>query len=167
MLKLGSGEPEWLDILPGVRVQFAPIGIKAVRAARTAAMAALQANRDDVEEAGDIFTREMLRRGILAWEGVGNAEGEPVPVSPEAIALFLSNPRAYEAADRAYVTPWVQADMEGNASAGSPNGTGAGATPATNIAGSVAAPTKPAAAVSAPTSRTSSKPRKRKPSGRP
>ena len=154
MLKLQSREPEWLDIMPGVRVLFAPIGIKAVREGREAVRETLGEEDEDLQRAGDALTRTLLRRSILEWEGIGGPDGELLPVTPATIEMFLDDPRAFEAADFAYVRPWILRDMEGNASAGSPNGTGAVATPADDIARSPARPRKKGGARSARTGST-------------
>ena len=126
MLKLTAAEPAWLDILPGVSVQFAPIGIKAVRAARRAA--AMPENDTDP---GDVLSRELVRAGIVAWKGVGDADGKALLVTPESIDLFVRNPVTYEAAAVAYLSEWLAAETEkniwraeGNASASSLPGTG-------------------------------------------
>ncbi len=165
MLKLQSREPEWLDIMPGVRILFAPIGMKAVRAAREAVREILGQQADDLIGAGDALSRALIARGILGWEGVGDREGNELPVTPEAIELFLDDPTAFEAADDAYVRPWAKRDMEKNASAGSANGTGAAETPAGNIVHSRAKRKPKGAVPSARTAKTSPKPRKAKPSG--
>lgn len=155
MLKLGTpAEAGWQDVLPGVRVRFAPIGIKDVRAARRAVAAALQIDESDIESAGDALSLELLRRGILDWEGVGNAEGEPLtpqtpvpvfledglraldatdrPATEAAVELALRDPCLFEALDRVYVRPWSLREAEKNGFAGSRNGTSA--TPASNTA---------------------------------
>jgi len=157
-------------LLPGVRVKFRPIGPKAVRAAREAVREALRLAPNDVVEAGDALSIELIRRGIIEWEGI-SLEGTTTPVAatadevvmkdgaplldederpvikPGTISSFVAMARAFEAADQAYVYPWVLKDREGNASAGSPNGTGAAATPANGTASSPAKPKRKAAAV--------------------
>lgn len=173
MLKLGApAEAGWHDLLPGVRVKFAPIGIKAVRAARRAVAAALRIDVEDIEEAGDALSRELLRRGILEWEGVGDSDGEPVEPYSEMLDLFLADPIAFEAADRIYVRPWSDRELEKNGYAGSRNGTSA--TPAKDIANGSATtaptddaspiapakPSKPGKAVRTSRSRRPAKPRK-------
>lgn len=160
MLKLGAPESGWKDILPGVRVQFAPIGIKAVRAARVACGLALKDG--DVVEASDALSREMLRRGIVAWEGVGDSDGDPIgptdlvpvldadgnPVLDEdnkpkmqaAVELFIADPSAFEAAEQVYVHPWLTRDREKNVSVASSNGTSGEATPEQGTAAPSATP---------------------------
>lgn len=168
MLKLGAQNDGWETILPavGVRVRFLPITIKAVRAARRAVAMALTENEEDIEEAGDALSRELLRRGIAEWEGVCDLSGTALPVTAESIELFLADPTAYEAADRAYVRPWADREREKNGFAGSPNGTGAAETPAKDTASSPARPRRVSAARRARTAKTSSKQTKAKPSGR-
>lgn len=153
MLKLQPQGPEWLGeiptndpadprpfLLPGVRVQFSPIGRKAVRAARDAVREALGIDEADLVGAADALSEELIRRGITAWEGVGDMDGDSAPVTPENLTLFLADIGRFEACDRVYVRPWSQRDIEGNASAGSPNGTSMQATPAPDTAISPAAP---------------------------
>ncbi|MGI4879906.1 MAG: hypothetical protein ACRYG4_20720 [Janthinobacterium lividum] len=158
--------------MPGVRVRFAPIGIKAVRAGRAAVRAAFAEAAEDMEGAGDAMSLELLRRGIVEWEGIGNADGEPVTASPAMIELFLADPDSYEAADAAYVLPWARRDAEKNVSAPSPSGTSAGAMPGSDTAtshadgantGGAKAAKKPSRARTSPTN---SRPTKPKASGK-
>ncbi|WP_374649100.1 hypothetical protein [Rhizorhabdus sp.] len=187
--------PFWRDILPGVRVQFRPIEPRDWRAAKRAAREALESDEgasdtELIELAGDAFSRELIRRGIVAWEGVGDADGnviEPTqdvfrvddqgkPVRDEAgrlilqqrgsISLFLADPRRFEACDLAYVVPLAERSREGNASAGSPNGTSVMATPASATASSAAPPQAGDAAPNVPTASKRRKATKAKPSGR-
>lgn len=173
MFKIGKREPEWREILPGVRVEFDPITIKGVRAARKAAGEALGINPDDIEEAGDQLSRELLRRGIRAWEGVGDHDGGPLVVTPETIAMALDDPTFFQAADQAYVLPYVMRGAEKNASSGSPSGIGVAGTLANGTATSTAATRKAAAAPQTPrpakkdvrTSKTNRRPKQVKKSG--
>lgn len=173
MFKISKREPEWREILPGVRVEFEPITIKAVRAARKAAATALGVDPDDIEEAGDQLTRELLRRGIRAWEGVGDEAGELLPISAEAIDMALDDPTFFQAADQAYVHPYIMRNAEKNGSSASPNGTGEAGTHAKGTATSTAATRKADAArrtpkrgkKAAPISKTSRAPKRARKSG--
>lgn len=173
MFKIAKREAEWCEILPGVRVEFEPITIKGVRAARKAAAAALGVDPDDIEEAGDQLTRELLRRGIRAWDGVGDDGGEPLPVTAETVTMALDDPTFFQAADQAYVLPYVMRGAEKNASSDSPNGTGGAGMPANGTAispavtpkGAVAPQTRKPAKKAAPTPKTSRSPRRAKRSG--
>ncbi|UAK24183.1 hypothetical protein [Sphingomonas nostoxanthinifaciens] len=181
-VKLVASGNEWLGeivsndpedprpfLLPGVRVEFAPIGRKAVRAARDAVREALGLDETDLVGAADALSEELIRRGITAWEGVGDQDGNVIPVTPDAVAIFLGDIGRFEAADRIYVRPWSRRDMEGNVSAGSPIGTSAEATPADDIAISPAATEGQPEALAAKRARTAStsrRPKKAKPSGK-
>jgi hypothetical protein len=130
MLKLASSgrEPFWLDLVPGVRLEFRPITVASILVARQAAADVLKAQGEDtVTLAGLAFTRSLARAGILAWEGVGNAEGEPVEPFPETIDAFLDLWPVFDAVDRLYVAPALIGLDEKNASSPLPNGTSAGA----------------------------------------
>lgn len=171
MLRLIENGPEWKDVLPGVRIQFAPLSKRAWRAARRAAAAVLgkeEAGLSDDElgeEAGDAFSLALIAPAIVAWEGVGDAAGDPVEPTPDMVRLFLSDPRRFEACDNAYVLPIALERAEGNAFAGSPSGTSAQATPAKTTASSRAKAPRGAAAPNARTSRTSRKQKRARPSG--
>ncbi|MGW8204403.1 hypothetical protein ACWGM0_17890 [Sphingomonas bisphenolicum] len=127
------------DSSPAVRVQFAPIGRVALRAAKRAAgscYVGLDLSPDDnkplppevIEQAGDALSDSLLRSGIIGWEGVGDAHGEPVPLTPDNLDLFLADPTRWEALDSAYVRPFMLRELEKNVSSLSRNGISAGAT---------------------------------------
>jgi hypothetical protein len=181
-------EPVWHTYRPAhgdepeVRVLFAPITPAAVRSARRAVATALAIDPDDVETAGDELSRELLQRGIIAWEGVGGHDDKPVTpvrdrvvkddagkvvdVIPGTISLFLSDTDRFEWADRVYVLPWAMRDQEKNASSASPSGTGKAGTRESNTATSPAKPRRARAAKPAPTRKTSRKATKGRQSGR-
>ncbi len=101
MLKLEpvSAEPFWLDVLPGVRIQFRPVSVAAMLIARGAAGEALKAGGEQATiEAGAAFTRALAHTGIVAWEGIGDAKGKPVDpdkASHRAIARTLARLRRH------------------------------------------------------------------------
>jgi hypothetical protein len=130
MLKLAfDREPFWLDLAAGVRVRFKPITVAAILVARQAAAEVLKADGEDTTTmAGLAFTRSLARAGVLEWEGVGNADGEPVEPSPGNIDAFLDLWPIFDAIDRLYVAPALIGLDEKNGSSLSPNGTSAGAT---------------------------------------
>jgi hypothetical protein len=152
MLKISARQPEWVEIMAGVRVLFAAIDMKAVRAARRAAGLVLDGDAENLEvrdEAADVLSGELIRRGILDWSGVGDVDGKSVSVTPENIGLLLSDPMAYEACEAAYVAPYIMRRTEGNVSSAGPTGTGPAATRAKNTVRSPAA--KKTAVKNAPT----------------
>ncbi len=73
------------------------------------------------------MARAVARLAILEWEGVGDAEGNPVDVSPEGIDALLDLWPAFEAFQAAYVAKGPLLELEKNASAPLPNGPAAGA----------------------------------------
>jgi hypothetical protein len=134
MLKLDrhSG-PFWLDLVPGVRVEVEPISVAAMLIAREA-VAEVLAPGEEMEgedpravnaRASVALVRALCRRGIRRWEGVGDADGNPVAVSPEAIDALLDVWSVYDALDLLYVTPALRRGAEKNASVSSPVGTSA------------------------------------------
>lgn len=117
-------EPRWFDILPGVRVK--------VSALTTAIM--LAARRDPaVQEAGDPAAQELAvgkalaRLTILEWEGVGDADGKPVPVTPEAVDQLMDVWDVWTAWVSQVMVTFAGMEAEKNASAPSLNGSSAGA----------------------------------------
>ena len=137
--------------VPAVRVQFAPIGRIALRAARRAAGEACQdmALPEDedaplspelMDLAGDALSESLLMSGIVAWEGVGDADGNPAPVTPDNLRLFLADPLRFDRLDEAYVRPFVLRELEKNGLSPSPNGISTGATPEPTIAAKSATP---------------------------
>ncbi|MDP3405048.1 MAG: hypothetical protein Q8S03_10190 [Brevundimonas sp.] len=118
MLKLYAG-PEWLDLLPGVRVQAQPVTAQAYLLARQASRVAVEAadaegaDENEVRVAAHLaFTVELAVRGIVAWEGVGDAEGEVVEPTREAVTALMGHYPAFEAFDRLYVGPVIAAEAE-------------------------------------------------------
>ena len=117
MLKLSntSREPFWLNILPGVRVQFRPISVADMLVARAVAAESLAdraegdgdkpLDRSTTVAAGAAFTRSLAQSGIVAWEGIGDAGGKPIDPNPIAINQLLEVWPAFDAIDRLYVGP--------------------------------------------------------------
>jgi hypothetical protein len=81
-----------------------------------------EAQADKLEHASVAMVRELAQRGIVAWEGVGDAEGGPLPVSPESIDALLGIWQVYDAIDRLYVSPAMVRDAEKNVSSSVPSG---------------------------------------------
>lgn len=138
-----SRAPAWLDLGHGVRLLLAPMTTALMVAARAdPALESLPAEASD-EARALAFARAIAVRAVLDWEGVGDADGDPVPPTPEAIAALLDLYPLFEAFQLGYVAKGLALDAEKNASAPSPRGATAGAsvtaTPATG-----SAPTAPA-----------------------
>ena len=138
-----TNAPRWHDLAPGVRVQLRPLTTALMVATRsdpaveavpdgttgddpaetTAADPAVISN----EERAMVFAKALARRAVLAWEGVGDATGNPVDPSPEAIDALLDIWPIFEAFQLTYVSKGLLLEQEKNASAPSPSGPSAGA----------------------------------------
>ncbi len=128
MLKLNlSNEPTWLDLGHGVRVFLAPLTTAMMVAARSdPALAALAEDATD-EESALVFAKALARNTITDWEGVGDADGNVVPVSPEGIDALLDVWPLFEVFQTDYVTKGLVLDQEKNVSAPLPIGSSVGA----------------------------------------
>ena len=143
-----SPEPQWLDLGHGVRLKLLPLSTALMVATRTdPAVQDLDPDSSNDARAA-IFAGALARRAVVDWEGVGDAEGNVLPVSPDGIDALLSLWPIFEAFNLHYVSRGMLLDAEKNASAPSPIGTSAGAMPTARPAG----PATPAQA-SAPTAR--------------
>lgn len=185
MFTLARKEPFWLTLFeageigaeePAVRILVRPVDRPMRRAAARASRPALEGVDFQAEqfadvdllrmvEAGELGAEELLRNGIVDWEGVGDAAGKPVPATPENIELALADDQFFTRAEERYVKEAAKRDREKNGLAASPNGTGEAAIPANGTASSRAAGTATSAAKAASTRKTPSRPRKRKRSG--
>ena len=128
MLKLDlSNEPAWMDLGHGVRVQLRPLTTGLMVAARNdPAVQQLPENAPD-EESALTFAKALARVAILDWEGVGDADGNVIPVSPEATDALLDLWPLFEAFQTGYVAKGLLLEQEKNASSPLPNGSSAGA----------------------------------------
>ena len=79
------------------------------------------------DETAVVFARALAERAILDWEGVGDVEGRPVPVTPDGVVALLDVWPIFERFQLGYVATGVELEAEKNASAPSPSGSTAGA----------------------------------------
>ena len=86
----------------------------------------------DAEASNDaraaIFAGALARRAVVDWDGVGDADGNILPVTPDGIDALLSLWPIFEAFNLHYVSRGMLLDAEKNGSAPSPTGTSAEAT---------------------------------------
>jgi hypothetical protein len=75
------------------------------------------------------MAKALARRAVLDWEGVGDATGDPLVVSPEGIDALLDVWPVFEAFQTGYVAKGLVLEQEKNVSAPSPSGPTAGAKP--------------------------------------
>jgi hypothetical protein len=130
MLRLNlASEPEWLDLGHGVRVRVLPCTSGVMAAARgSSAVEALVAAGASEAELALALARAMAGIVLLDWEGVGDADGRPILVSPEAASALMDVWPLFEAFQARYVAKGLLLDQEKNVSAPSPSGTSVGAT---------------------------------------
>ena len=129
MLRLNlAREAEWLDLALGVRVKVEPLTTAIMVAARTdPAVRAIAPGTPD-DSIAVIFAKAIAARAIVDWEGVGGADGAPIPVSPEAIDALLDLWPIFEKFQTAYVAKGLELEAEKNVSPPSPTGSSVGAT---------------------------------------
>jgi len=125
-------EPRWVELIPGLRVQLRPLTTALMVAARSdPALDLAAAAGDDMPTATEALAltmaKALARQAILDWEGVGDAEGEPLPVSPSAIDALLDIWPVFEAFQTIYVSKGLLLDAEKNVSPPLPIGPSAGA----------------------------------------
>ncbi len=119
--------PRWHELAPGVRVQLRPLTTALMVATRSdSAIEAMPEDASD-EERAVAFAKALARRAVLAWEGVGDADGNAIVPSPEVIDAALDVWPIFEGFQLTYVSKGLLLEREKNVSALSPNGPSAGA----------------------------------------
>ena len=123
-----SPEPQWFELGHGVRLLLLPLTTALMVATRSdPAVQALDADASNDSRAA-VFAAALARRAVVDWEGVGDADGTAIAVSPEGIDALLSLWPIFEAFNLHYVSRGMLLDAEKNGSAPLPTGTSAGAT---------------------------------------
>jgi hypothetical protein len=79
------------------------------------------------EERAIAFAKALARRAVLAWEGIGDVDDQPIEPNPEAIDALLDLWPAFEAFQIGYVSNGLLLEQEKNGSTLSPSGPSAGA----------------------------------------
>ncbi len=120
--------PRWHDLAPGVRVQLRPLTTALMVATRSDPVVEAVPEEASDEERAVAFAKALARRAVLAWDGIGDADGNPIDPSPEGIDALLDVWPVFEAFQTQYVAKGLILDAEKNVSAPLPNGPSAGAT---------------------------------------
>lgn len=142
MLRLElARKARWIDLGHGVRLEVEPLTTAVMASARRdSAVAASFAESREAQEAGGggepgardevgiAMAKAVARRVVTAWEGVGDADGNPVDVTPDGLDALLDLWPIFEAFQERYLAAGFLLESEKNGSALSPNGTSAGAT---------------------------------------
>lgn len=95
-------EPEWIDLGLGIRLLCRPFTTPVMLRAR----AEMDADAPDEERRAQLVIA-VARQVIVDWEGVGGEDGNPVPVTDEAVAALLNIPTVYLAFDARYMMRWT------------------------------------------------------------
>ena len=153
----GPRAPVRVELEGGAWIEFKPWSTFGHVAGQQAALTALTAGEDPgVATVG--YTIALARWGALAWAGVGDETGAPLELTADNVEALLSqSPDAYRRVDQGYAWPALQEELEKNGSAPAPAG-GSPARARGSAAGTTAKPAK-GRARTAPSSRTSPKPK--------
>jgi hypothetical protein len=130
-----SNEPRWLELLPGLRLKLRPLGTALMVAARADPEVEVLPPNAGTDALGLAMAKAVARRAVLDWEGVGDAEGNALPATPEGIDALLEVFPVFEAFQTAYVAKGLVLEQEKNVSSPSPSGPSAGAAPTATPAG--------------------------------
>ena len=120
MLRLNlSNEPRWLDLGHGVRLLAEPLTTAIMLAARSdptivaaAADAETGTPNDDLAR---IVAKAVARIVVKDWEGVGDEDGKPLPLTPEGIDALLELWPIFEDFQTKYIAGALILDEEKNA----------------------------------------------------
>ncbi|QIE56493.1 hypothetical protein G5B40_14155 [Pikeienuella piscinae] len=129
-----TNEPRWHDLATSVRVQLRPLTTALMVATRSDPEVEAVPEEATDEERAVAFAKALGRRAVLAWEGVGDADGNAIEPSPEAIDALVDIWPIFEAFQLSYVSKGLLLEQEKNASALSPTGPSAGATDTARVA---------------------------------
>jgi hypothetical protein len=121
-------EPRWLDLAGGVRIRGAPLTTAIMAAARADPAVEALGEAPPQDALAIALSKAIAVNVIVGWDGVGDADGNPVEPGPETIGALLDLWPMFEAFQLEYVAKGLLLEQEKNASAPSPSGTSAGAT---------------------------------------
>ena len=122
-----TNAPRWHELSPGVRVQMRPLTTALMVATRSDPAVETIPEEASDEERAVSFAKALARRAVLAWEGIGDADGNALDPSHESVDALLDIWPIFEAFQLTYVSKGLLLEQEKNASALSPNGPSAGA----------------------------------------
>lgn len=124
-----TNAPKTVDLGQGVTVTHLPLNaIVWESALADPAVEAMVLSGARAGVTGTVMSMAVARRVITAWDGIGDAEGNPIPPSPAAIDLMMGVYGLGDTFTNKVVNPWLQTSAEGNAFAPLPTGNSKGAT---------------------------------------
>jgi len=122
-----SSQPRWLDLGSGLRLAVLPVTTAVMVAARNDPAVEALPKDTSQEQMALLMAKAVARRVVTDWEGVGDADGNPVPVTPEGIDALLDIWPVFEAFQTRCLAPHLMLEQEKNVSSPLPNGGSAGA----------------------------------------
>ena len=129
MIRLNlSTAPRWIDLLPSLRLEVAPVTTAIMASARSDASLDNLDPDAPKEVLAVAMAEAVARRVITDWEGVGDDAGNPVAVTPDGIDALLDIWPVFEVFQNKILGQHLLLDSEKNDFALSLNGTSAGAT---------------------------------------
>jgi len=119
MLRLNlSAEPRWLDLGHGVRLLVEPLTTAIMLAARSDPTIVAAATDNEGSATNDdlarIVAKAVARIVVKDWDGVGDEEGESLPLTPEGIDALLELWPIFEAFQTRYIAGALILDAEKN-----------------------------------------------------
>ena len=135
MIRLNAtNKPRTISLGYGVEVTVDPLTSAVFAAARNDPAVPALADPDNPEAGGEgreVVTVALVKaiaiRTITDWNGVGDADGNPVEPTADWVGMLLDQWQFYEAFNAKFVAPFLLMRQEGNGSAPLPTGTSEGA----------------------------------------
>lgn len=130
MIRLNlTATPRWLELAPGLRLHVLPVTTATMVAARNDPAVETLPEGASQEDLALAMARAVARRVVTGWEGVGDADGNPVAITPKGIDALLDIWPVFEAFQTRILAPHLMLEQEKNALSPSPTGPSVGATP--------------------------------------
>jgi hypothetical protein len=121
-------EPTWIDLPQEVRLRIRPVTTAVVAAAQSASLREAEALRDAGDAGGldltdpdvakgvgfALMVKALARYAVLDWWNVGDANGTPLPCTPENVELLMDLDEMATTFWRAAFAPVVAVSAEGN-----------------------------------------------------
>jgi hypothetical protein len=120
-------EPYWIELPRGVRLKLRPCTTAIVQAAQARAAREAQVAREAFLEDGVVdpdmarglafalLCKGLARHAVLEWEGVGDADGNPIPVTPPMLDQLMDLDEMAAGLFEGAMRPLVRVSAEGNA----------------------------------------------------
>lgn len=107
----------------GAFIEFRPFSTLGHGAGSRVAFSILAAG-EDPGTASVAYTIALARWGAVAWEGIGDEEDAPLPLTPDNLeALLTQRPDIYQRVDAEYAAPALRQETEKNVSSPAQHGT--------------------------------------------